>query len=381
MATDQKVAGSNPAGRILQLPPMKRTGQLDLPLHTGKAPRWLFDRMVSLGKCISEVIIIDRGKDYFLERLSDPLWFQSFGCILGFDWHSSGLTTTVCGALKLAFKDLGDYGIYVCGGKGATSRKTPQEIEHISESICADPSDLIYASRITAKVDNNALQDGFTLYHHTFIFTNSSQWIVIQQGMSDDNFGWARRYHWNSQSLRCFIESPHKGISTDKYFLTLNLIDKYKDDLRTLMAELSRRKADNNMNDILSLKSEGQKLPSRHKVLIQDLNPRFLDKIFLKTYEKKPDNFENLLSLEGVGAKTLRALALIGDLIYGKQISFRDPARFSFAHGGKDGYPYKIKLEDYDNTIGILEKAVKKAKIDRTNRIKALQRLYQFYND
>jgi hypothetical protein len=336
--------------------------------------------MVSLGRCISEVLIIEHGRDYFLEKLSDPFWFQSLGCILGFDWHSSGLTTTVCGALKEAFKDLGDYGVHICGGKGSSSRKTPQEIERSCEAIASDPYDLIYASKVVAKVDNNALQDGFTLYHHTFIFTDDNKWIIIQQGMSDDTNGYARRYHWHSRDVDSFVDDPHQGISTDKYFLTLNLVDKGVGDSRELITELANRTGEDNFKEIVALKNESSKLPSRHKVLIDDLNPKFLDKIFLKTYERKPKDFDCLLSMEGVGAKTLRALALISDLIYEKPLSFRDPARYSFAHGGKDGYPYKIKLEDYDKTVSVLERAINKARVERSDKVKALRRLHSFYN-
>ncbi|UCC94559.1 MAG: DUF763 domain-containing protein, partial [Candidatus Omnitrophota bacterium] len=209
---------------------MRRTGHLDLPLHYGKAPRWLFERMVSLGRCIAEVIIIEQGQDYFIRRLSDPFWFQSLGCVLGFDWHSSGLTTTLCGALKEAFRDLGEYGVYFCGGKGSASRRTPQEIEEIGQKLSRDPKSLVYTSKIVAKVDNSALQDGFTLYHHTFIFTKAFQWAVIQQGMSDVG-SCSRRYHWHSENLDSLVNEPHKGISTDKHFLTLNLIEKNRDDL------------------------------------------------------------------------------------------------------------------------------------------------------
>lgn len=358
---------------------MFKTGSLDLPLHSGKAPRWLFERMVVLAKHISEVIIIEFGKDYFLKQLSLPLWFQSFGCVLGFDWHSSGLTTTVCGALKEAFKDLNEYGVYFCGGKGATSRKTPHEIESIGNTLAKDFESLIYASKLVAKVDNNALQDGFNLYHHTFIFTPDYKWTVIQQGMSENSGNWARRYHWYWDSFKSFVNAPHQGIVSDKSFLTLNLVDENKEALRKLITELSGRKDEENIKEVISLKSDSVKLPRRHQVLIEDVNPKYLDKIFLKTYEAKPSNFESLLSLEGVGAKTLRALALVSDLIYGEPVSFNDPARFSFAHGGKDGYPYKIKLEDYDKTISILEKAVNKAKVEYSDKIKALRRLHRFY--
>jgi hypothetical protein len=359
---------------------MRKTGQLDLPLHTGRAPRWLFERMVKLARCISEAILIEEGREYLLRQLSQPLWFQSLGCVLGFDWHSSGLTTTVCAAFKEAFRDLDDYGLHFCGGKGATSRKTPKEIELIAEKLSSDPQDLIYASKICAKVDNNALQDGFSLYQHTFIFTDDHKWAVIQQGMSDDQGGWARRYHWHCEGLESFVREPHKAIVSDKNFLTLNLVDAEIDKARSMITELTRRSPDANLKDIALIQDEVDKLPSRHQVLVSDIHPRFLDKIFLKTYEKKPDDFQSLLSLEGVGAKTLRALALVSELIYATPISFRDPARFSFAHGGKDGHPYKITLPHYDATINLLEKMIKKAKkIEHTDKVKALRRLHAFY--
>jgi len=357
------------------------------------------------------------GKDYFLEKLSDPFWFQSLGCVLGFDWHSSGLTTTVCGALKEAFHDLKDFGVYICGGKGSTSKRTPQEIEEASIRLAKDPQNLIYASKIVAKVDNNALQDGFNLYHHTFIFTSLERkplrdeetnkfersapqtglaldkkpgsdpltvftkefrWVVIQQGMSKAG-NWARRYHWHSKDLISFVNEPHKGIATDKSFLTLNMVDKNKDKLRNLVSELSARTPNNNLNDIVNLKENIEKLPSRHRILIEDINPKYLDKILLKTYEQKPKDFESLLFLKGIGAKTIRALALISDLIYGEKISFYDPARFSFAHGGKDGFPYKIRLDQYQSSIEALNKVINKAKIGHTDKIKALKRLHKFY--
>jgi hypothetical protein len=357
---------------------MRRVGCFDLPLHTGKAPRWLFNRMVVLGKFICEAIIVEFGSEYLLKQLSRPFWFQSLGCVLGFDWHSSGLTTTVCGALKEGLKDLSlDYGIYFCGGKGAASRKTPREIEDIGQKIAKDTDKLVYTSKIVAKVDNNALQDSFTLYHHTFIFTKNLKWAVIQQGMSEGGGGWSRRYHWHYDGVSSFIKSPHKGIVSNKSFLTMNLIDINQESLQSLITELSGRNKNENLKEIISLKETAARLPRRHQVLLDDVNPKYLEKIFLKTYESKAKDFESLLALEGVGSKTLRALALISDLIYSKPVSFRDPARFSFAHGGKDGYPYKINVDDYDKTIDVLRKAINKAKIDRTDKIKALRRLYR----
>ncbi|MCD6583879.1 MAG: DUF763 domain-containing protein [Candidatus Omnitrophica bacterium] len=355
-----------------------KKGYLDLPLHGGRCPRWLFEKMKVLARGICEAIIWEFGLEYLLHRLADPFWFQSLGCLLGFDWHSSGLTTTVCGALKEAFTDLEEYGVYICGGKGLVSRSTPQEIERISQKIGKDPAPLIFASRMVAKVDNSALQDGFNLYHHTFIFTHKFNWVVIQQGMSSD-YCWARRYHWYSQKVTSFVEEPHLGVVSDKSFLTLNLVDKDRGKLRSLVTELSQRKTQDNIKDIGLLKTSAERLPSRHRILLEDINPQYLHKVFLTTYMRKPKDFESLLGLEGVGLKTLRALALISDLIYGESVSFKDPARFSFAHGGKDGYPYKISLGDYQKTIDSLARIVNKAKLERGNKIEALRRLYKFY--
>ncbi len=358
---------------------MQRTGRLDLPLHSGKAPAWLFERMVVLAKYIAEAILIEFGRDYFLKQLAQPLWFQSLGCVLGFDWHSSGLTTTTTAAMKEAFKDLKEYRVFFCGGKGRSARQTPEEIREISENLGKDFGGLIYASRIAAKIDNHALQDGFNLYHHSFIFSSEGKWTVIQQGMARGG-RWARRYHWHSEGLSSFVKNPHSGLSSDRFFLTLNLVDENLEDTQGLMVELSHRKPERNLKDCSLLQKGIRRLPQRHRILLEDIHPHFLEKTFLKTYAKKPLDFEGLLSLEGVGEKTLRALALIAELIYGAPLSFRDPARYSFAHGGKDGHPYRINLSDYEKTITVMERAVKRAKLEGQEKIKALQRLYRFYN-
>lgn len=358
---------------------MKRRS-LDLPLHRGKCPAWLFERMRKLSLLIGEVIIIEKGTKFFLERLSDPFWFQAFGCVLGFDWHSSGLTTTVCGALKEASRDLASYGFYVCGGKGRVSRNTPSEIEELSQITGVKAQPLKYASRMSAKVDSSALQDGFTLYHHSFIFNKEGDWCVIQQGMREDrNCCWARRYHWYGGDLTFFVRAPHKGIISEGSFLTLNMVDREKDNLRSLVTSLSQKKFQANLKDIELLKKEVPRLPYRHRVLLEDINPRRLERILLKTYERRPQDFESLLGIEGVGPKTVRALALIAELIYGESLSFKDPARFSFAHGGKDGYPYRINLREYQNTIEILRRCVEKAKIEFSEKRRALRRLFDFY--
>ncbi len=355
---------------------MIRKGIASLPLHTGKAPAWLFRKMKELSQKIVYIIVIEFGRGELLRRLSDPYWFQSFGCILGFDWHSSGLTTTVCGALKEALRELSDeLKIYVCGGKGKTSRKTPQEIEIISQKLGIEPKSLIYASKMTAKIDNNCLQDSYNLYHHTFIFTDDKKWCVIQQGMNSQKL--ARRYHWISESLESFICEPHAGIITAKNIEGLNLVACECQELRKVLPQISSRTPFKTIKEIESLKEI--KLPFRHRILLEDINPKNLEKILLKTYLYPPKDFEELVAKEGVGPKTLRALALVSEIIYGAPLSFKDPAKFSFAHGGKDKIPYPIDKASYQASIDILEKAIKKAKLGYTDKLKALRRLYNFY--
>ena len=355
---------------------MLKTSSLSLPLHNGKCPAWLFAKMKKLGALISEAIICEYGPEVFLEKLSSAWWLQAFGCVLGFDWHSSGLTTTTCGALKEANPILNRYGVYVCGGKAKAALKTPQEIARFAALSGKDPAPLIYASRLSAKVDNSALLDGFQLYHHNFIFTQN-QWIVIQQGM-DKTSRFARRYHWSSKTLKSFTQQPQKEIITSRKMFTLNMVAKEAEAAQIASAFLAQRRPEKNLKEIETIKAS--RLPPRHRILIKDINPQHLKKIFLKTYEKKPQNFEQLLGIEGVGPKTIRALALISELIYAKPLSFYDPARFSFAHGGKDGYPYKVNLATYQKSLDILQRALVKAKIERSDRLKALRRIYYFYN-
>lgn len=352
---------------------MNKTGVAELPLHTGKAPRWLFDRMKLLSREIAIFIVREQGQLEFLNKISDPFWFQAFGCVVGFDWHSSGLTTTVCGALKEALKDIqNDIGIFVCGGKGATSRKTPKEIEDIGQRFTLDVDRLIYASRLSAKVDSAAVQDGYQLYHHNFIFTRRLDWAVIQQGMNEEN-RYARRYHWISSTVKDFVCEPHNAICCDKRDFTLDMVAEESNDSRDISAQLSREKPQAIIREIKKIQT--LRLSREHEVLIRDINPDRLNKIFLKTYETHVSNFEALLGIEGVGPKTIRALALISELVYGAKPSFKDPARFSFAHGGKDGYPYRVNRRLYDNSINILRDALNKAKLGYTDRIHAIKRL------
>ncbi|MBD3426720.1 MAG: DUF763 domain-containing protein [Candidatus Omnitrophica bacterium] len=355
-----------------------RTGTARLPLHGGKAPRWLFDRMKLLAREISLAVCGEYGTEGYLEKISDPFWFQAFGCVLGFDWHSSGVTTTVCGALKAALEDAGkEVGLFVCGGKGATSRKTPSELESLAEKrlVDADPEKLVYASRMSAKVDNTAVQDGYQLYHHTFLVDRSGRWAVVQQGMNADS-RWARRYHWLGSRVADFVCEPHSAVCCDQRNEALNMVDRKSARARTLTAELARRDPVKTVSEYKRIDS--LRLSSRHHVTKRDIRPENLKKILLGSYRKVPANFEQLLGLRGVGPATIRALALISELVYGAKPSFRDPARFSFAHGGKDGHPYPVNRQVYDSSIDFLRRAVSKARIGSTDKMKAFKRLSRY---
>jgi hypothetical protein len=332
--------------------------------------------MVRLAREISIHIVSEYGSEELLRRLSDPFWFQAFGCVLGFDWHSSGVTTTVTGAVKEGVRGLEtDLGFYAGGGKGAVSRKTPAEITAACERLSLDPRPLVYASRMSAKVDSAAVQDGYQLYHHAFFFTPSGGWCVVQQGMNDAN-GMARRYHWLSAAVKSYVNEPHAAVCAEAEAPTLNLVAAESDPVRSASAELARGKPDVVFS---ALKSQpALTMPKRHAVLVADVNPQYLNKILLKTYERAPENFETLLGMEGVGARTLRALALTAEIIYGTPASTRDPARFSFAHGGKDGFPYPVDRGTYDKTVEVLRAAVTRAGIDRSERVAALKRLVKF---
>jgi hypothetical protein len=352
-----------------------KTGIAHLPLHGGRAPSWLFKRMTKLAAEISYILIKEYGTEEYLRRLSDPFWFQAFGCVLGFDWHSSGVTTTVCGALKEGLQETShELGIYVCGGKGAVSRKTPAEIAAIGEArlTTADPQKLIYASRMSAKVDSAAVQDDYSLYHHSFLFDRQGHWAVIQQGMNTTNL-WARRYHWLGEELKDFVCEPHHAICCDHTTPILNMVAIESTDSREQSALLAKERPAKIVEEwktILQLD-----MPSHHHVSLADIKPQNLNKILEKTYEQQPANFETLLSVPGVGSKTIRALAMISELIYGQPSSIKDPVRFSFAHGGKDGYPYPVNRQGYDQSIAILKEAISKSKVGESDKLKALQRL------
>ena len=351
-----------------------RTGIAHLPLHGGKAPAWLFSRMTKLAREITIAIVSDFGPGEMLRRLSDPYWFQAFGCVLGFDWHSSGVTTTVCGAVKEGIRGLEpDLGFFVAGGKGATSRKTPAEIAGAGHLISAKTDPLIYASRMAAKVDNNAVQDGYQLYHHVMCFTGDGSWAVIQQGMNEGN-RYARRYHWLGDNVADFVCEPHAAVCAEAASTTLNLVALESAGARDTITGIARQESPDKI--IAQLKNlQSLDLPRRHAIEVADIHPDRLYKIFVQTYEKQPQDFENLLGLEGVGGKTLRALSLISELVYGVPASFRDPARFSFAHGGKDGIPYPVDRKTYDRSIGMLHTALERAKVADNEKMDAIRRL------
>ena len=323
------------------------------------------------------LFIIDAyGVEEVLLRLSDPFWFQAFGCVLGFDWHSSGVTATVCGALKEGIRGMEEeLGFYIAGGKGRASRRTPQEIEGVCDRRSIDGTSLIYASRMSAKVDSAAVQDGYQIYHHCFFFTNKGNWAVIQQGMNEKT-RYARRYHWLSTGVKDFVCEPHWAVCCDQRDGGLNLVALESEKVRQAITELSQERPEFLINE--GKRATELYLPREHSIPMEEIHLERLEKIFLQIYEHSPKNFEELLGIRGVGPKSLRALSLISELIHGTRPSFRDPTRFSFAHGGKDGHPYPVDRGAYDTTIEVLKRAIEGARVGDREKVEAIQRLRQF---
>jgi len=329
--------------------------------------------MTQLAREVSELVILEHGTPGLLTRISDPFWFQALGCVLGFDWHSSGLTTTTCGAIKEGIKGSEeDLGLFVAGGKGGASRKTPDEIAAWGDRTGIDAEPLIDASRTSAKVDSAAVQDGYQIYHHVFLFDRSGDWAVVQQGMNEGN-GMARRYHWLSRTMGDFVCEPHAAICCNRRGETLNLVAEESGPTRRTSAELASRRPVELSEELRRLKS--LVLPRRHEMVLSDIRPDRLERIFVKTYEAQPETFRDLLGLPGVGAKTLRALSLVAELVYGDAPSTEDPARFSFAHGGKDGIPYPVDRPLYDQTVDLLDRAIRRARLGQKAELDALRRL------
>lgn len=350
-----------------------RTGIVNLPLHYGNVPLWLFNRMKRLSKQIIIFIIYNYGTEELLLRLSNPYWFQAFGCVLGFDWHSSGLTTIVCSALKEGIKGIEkELGFFIAGGKGKLSRKTPVEIEEICNQTSINGTPLIYASKISAKVDSSALQDGYQLYHHSFFFNREGLWAVIQQGMNEKT-RYARRYHWFSKGVKDFVCEPHWAVCCDEIRETLNLVASESDLARKAITDLSHEKPKFLLDQMRKIKQVF--FSKNHSIPMENIRLERLDKIFNQIYENYPENFEKLLGINGVGPKTIRSLSLIAELIFDTKPSFKDPTRFSFSHGGKDGHPYPVDKKLYDQNIEILKDAIDKAKLGDRDKIEAIRKL------
>jgi uncharacterized protein len=349
---------------------MKRSGSADLPLHYGYVPKWLSERMAKLGLAITESIITEYGKDEILRRLSDPFWFQSLGAVMGMDWHSSGITTSVMGALKRSINPHSkELGIYICGGKGKISRETPNELLKIAEQTGLDGVDLVRSSKLGAKVDNTAVQDGFQLYTHNFIVSNTGQWTIVQQGMRT-NDKTARRYHWHSDKLCSFIEEPHTGICGINQGPILNLTALDAAATRQGILQIAGADPLQLMKDVQLI------MPAHHEVKAEDINLKRLGAVLWLAHERQPEDFESLLLLEGVGPRTVQSLALVSEVIHGTPSRFKDPARFSFAHGGKDGHPFPVPLTVYDETIQTLQNAVHKSKLGITDKNEAIKKLH-----
>mgnify|MGYP000745293975 CR=1 FL=1 len=366
----------------------QRTGSADLPLHGGKAPRWLGDRMTRLGAVITEAVVQYYGRDEFLRRLASPFWFQSFGAVMGMDWHSSGITTSVLGALKRGLMPLSrELGIHVCGGRGAQSRKTPGELLAVADRVGIDGIGLSTASRLVAKVDSAAVQDGFDLYLHGFIVTDDGRWVVVQQGMNG-NSRQARRYHWLSEGLTSFVDSPHAAIEGEGQGNIINLADRRADRSRNgqldLLATLGPDKIVREWATLQppapSAVASGNQfslphlfMPAHHDVRGKDVNMRRLHGNLAAAADRAPVDFKHLLLTPGVGARTVQALAMVAEVVHGAPYRFSDPARFSLAHGGKDRNPFPVPLKVYDETIRVMKSAVRKGRLGR--ELLALKRL------
>jgi hypothetical protein len=355
------------------------TGSADLPLHGGRVPPWLAERMTRLGRVIAEAIVHHYGRDELLRRLAHPFWFQSFGAVMGMDWHSSGITTSVLGALKRGLAPIErELGIHVCGGRGRHSRRTPAELMVAAERVGLDGDALVRTSRLIAKVDSAAVQDGFELYLHSFIVTDDGAWTVVQQGMNPSRRE-ARRYHWLSERVRSFVEEPHAAIDGVNQGVIINLTDRRAAPARDLQLDLTRADPDKLLASMRRVRETAPpphlNLPHHHDVRPSDVLLRRLRGTLAAVADAAPSEYEELLLVPGVGARTLFALVLVGEVIHGVPARFADPARFAFAHGGKDGHPFPVPLPVYDETIRVLRSAVDRAHLGGDDRLAAIRRL------
>ncbi len=352
---------------------MKRSGVADLPLHGGHVPQWLAERMAKLGTAITEVIVRNYGTSVFLSRLSDPFWFQALGAVMGMDWHSSGITTSVMGALKRGLTPRADeLGIYICGGRGRFSRNTPQELRSIAERRGFDGEALVRNSRLTARIDNNAIADGFQIYLHSFIVTSNGEWAVVQQGLNDRS-GMARRYHWHSAAVRDFVAEPHTAIVGENQGTIMNLVDAQAKPAQTALLDIAHENPETTLKTARHLR-----LPRHHEVLAENVDLKRLGAVLAVAYERDLHQFAEFLLLEKLGPRTLQSLALIAEVVHGAPSRFVDPARFSFAHGGKDGHPFPVPLKTYDESLNCLRTSLDGAKLGDKDKLEGFRRLERF---
>ena len=349
---------------------MKRSGTADLPLHGGRVPPWLASRMTELGTAIAESILLTYGATELLTRLSDPFWFQAFGCVMGMDWHSSGITTSVMGALKRGLNPrFSDFDLAICGGRGRHSVRTPDELRAFSLKTSLDGDALARTSRLTARVDNNAVADGFQLYLHTFVITNSGEWAVVQQGMNPENH-LARRYHWHSATVRDFVSDPHTAIVGEPQGEILNLVDARAGNAQRALLTITKESIETSLNDARKLI-----MPAHHDVRAKDVDLKRLGAVLAVAHEQDLRDFASLLLVEGLGPRTLQSLALIAEVVHGAPSRFSDPARFSFAHGGKDGHPFPVPLKTYDESLAVLRRSLEAARLGLTVKVDGFRRL------
>jgi uncharacterized protein len=336
---------------------MKRSGVADLPLHGGRVPQWLAQRMSALGTAITEAIVLDYGTPAFLSRLSDPFWFQALGAVMGMDWHSSGVTTSVMGALKRGLAPRAhELGIYICGGRGKFSRNTPNELRAVAYRRGFDGEALVRTSRLTARVDNNAIADGFQIYLHSFVVTADGEWAVVQQGLNDRT-GMARRYHWHSAAVKDFVAEPHTGIVGAHQGFVMNLVDADAKPAHQAMLEIAADNPAKTLGEIRHLQ-----MPAHHDVRALDVDLKRLGAVLAVAYDRGLHDFAELLLLEKLGPRTLQSLAFVAEVVHGTPTRFNDPARFSFAHGGKDGHPFPVPLKTYDESLNFLRDALDRAR-------------------
>jgi len=363
---------------------MKRSGVADLPLHGGRVPQWLATRMTTLGTAISESVIHHYGHSALLSRLSDPFWFQALGSVMGMDWHSSGITTSVLGALKRGLNPRAhELGIYICGGRGRHSRNTPDELRSIAERTGLDGDALVRTSRLAAKVDNNAIADGFQIYLHGFVLTKAGEWAIVQQGMNEQS-RLARRYHWHSATVKDFTCEPHTGIVGEPAFakgygapgqagVIQNLVDQHAKPAQDALLSIAADNPQRTLSEVMKMR-----LPAHHDVRAKDVDLKRLGAVLAVSYEKKLQDFASLLLVENLGPRTLQSLALIAEVIHGTPTRFTDPARFSFAHGGKDRHPFPVPLKTYDESIAVLRRSLDAARVGDTEKIDGMKRLEKF---